>query len=605
MNDRRQQARIIRRTAAELAYARPHPLHLSNGEEFRYRTPKNGPSLIANFTKGLPHNPDDGLLQDAAAYQQFVTGIQSGDPQDFVRTPLGPPNFDPTDRAGSWQSRVAKEAVGRDGQPGAELRAWESAGAGLTFDLQGPDAQALTMPPVPRLDSDELVGELAELYLMALLRDVPFRYLRGGAPSHPDVDAALGTLNALAWFNESVTELGEPERSRHRNTFTRRTLFRGVAPGDAEGPYLSQFLLLGSRGVNAKDAAYEPTDGHLAYGALRVDQRVRIATPRKDYLTTFEGWVDVQNGADLRGLETYQGVGDAGYRFMTTPRDLTTYVHYDALYEAYLNACLQLLSLGAPFDPGIPFQAADKTDKQQGFAQFGGPHILSLVTEVATRALKVVRYQKFDVHRRARPEALAGLIQLRKTRPHDPRLDAADHLVTELENAIFGTRPLLDAVTEHNRAQNERPEYHSDPSATEDSYLLALAFPEGSPMHPAYGAGHATVAGACVTILKAFFDHGFDLSAALGGVWEPAEDGSGLERLEPTPRLTLEGELNKLAANIAIGRNWAGVHYFTDYAESLRLGEQLALGILEEQKLTYGENFTMTVPLFAGGTVRI
>ena len=25
-------------------------------------------------------------------------------------------------------------------------------------------------------------------------------------------------------------------------------------------------------------------------------------------------------------------------------------------------------------------------------------------------------------------------------------------------------------------------------------------------MHPAYGAGHATVAGACVTILKAFFD---------------------------------------------------------------------------------------------------
>ena len=36
--------------------------------------------------------------------------------------------------------------------------------------------------------------------------------------------------------------------------------------------------------------------------------------------------------------------------------------------------------------------------------------------------------------------------------------------------------------------------------------LLPVAFQEGSPMHPAYGAGHATVAGACVTILKAFFD---------------------------------------------------------------------------------------------------
>ena len=38
------------------------------------------------------------------------------------------------------------------------------------------------------------------------------------------------------------------------------------------------------------------------------------------------------------------------------------------------------------------------------------------------------------------------------------------------------------------------------------THFLPMAFAEGSPMHPAYGAGHATVAGACVTILKAFFD---------------------------------------------------------------------------------------------------
>ena len=69
--------------------------------------------------------------------------------------------------------------------------------------------------------------------------------------------------------------------------------------------------------------------------------------------------------------------------------------------------------------------------------------------------------------------------------------------------------------------------------------------------------------------------------------------------------LTVEGELNKLASNISIGRNWAGVHYFTDYYESVRMGEQIALGILAEQKLTFGENFSMTVPLFDGGCVRI
>ena len=37
------------------------------------------------------------------------------------------------------------------------------------------------------------------------------------------------------------------------------------------------------------------------------------------------------------------------------------------------------------------------------------------------------------------------------------------------------------------------------------TYLLPMEFAEGSPIHPSYGAGHATVAGACATVLKAFF----------------------------------------------------------------------------------------------------
>jgi len=35
------------------------------------------------------------------------------------------------------------------------------------------------------------------------------------------------------------------------------------------------------------------------------------------------------------------------------------------------------------------------------------------------------------------------------------------------------------------------------------------------------------------------------------------------------------------------------------------MGEKIALGILEEQKLTYGENFSMTVPLFDWGSIII
>jgi hypothetical protein len=145
-------------------------------------------------------------------------------------------------------------------------------------------------------------------------------------------------------------------------------------------------------------------------------------------------------------------------------------------------------------------------------------------------------------------------------------------------------------------------------NGTTGNWLLPMAFPEGSPTHPSYGAGHGTVAGACVTILKAWFDSGWMLRHAGSAIaYEPLVDGSGLRDVSGTlsTPLTVEGELNKLAANIAIGRNWAGVHYYSDYIESFRLGEQIALGVLEEQKLTYGENFSLTVSLFDGTAVRV
>ena len=70
--------------------------------------------------------------------------------------------------------------------------------------------------------------------------------------------------------------------------------------------------------------------------------------------------------------------------------------------------------------------------------------------------------------------------------------------------------------------------------------------------------------------------------------------------------LTVEGELNKLAANISIGRNMAGVHYFTDYYDSARMGEEIAIRILEEQALGYQTDpFVLTVPTFDGDVVRI
>ena len=83
-------------------------------------------------------------------------------------------------------------------------------------------------------------------------------------------------------------------------------------------------------------------------------------------------------------------------------------------------------------------------------------------------------------------------------------------------------------------------------------------------------------------------------------------DVSALVESSGQPFLTLEGELNKLAANISIGRNMAGVHYFSDYYDSLRMGEEIAIGILEEQALCYPTDpFVLSLPTFDGGVRRI
>jgi membrane-associated phospholipid phosphatase len=124
-------------------------------------------------------------------------------------------------------------------------------------------------------------------------------------------------------------------------------------------------------------------------------------------------------------------------------------------------------------------------------------------------------------------------------------------------------------------------------------------YPEGSPLHPSYPSGHAIVAGSCVTILKAYFDESFEIPNPV----IPSPDGMALEHYNG--RLTVGGELEKLASNVALGRNMAGIHYRSDYVTGLQLGEEVAIRLLEEQKNTYNENFYFTLTRFDGRAITI
>jgi hypothetical protein len=106
------------------------------------------------------------------------------------------------------------------------------------------------------------------------------------------------------------------------------------------------------------------------------------------------------------------------------------------------------------------------------------------------------------------------------------------------------------------------------------SYILRLVYPEGSPCHPAYPAGHAVFSGAVTTILKAFFDNNHQIN-----IHVPNDDGSDLVKM--SERVKVGDELDKLASNIAFFRNAAGVHYRSD-GLGIELGERIAIEMLQE-----------------------
>lgn len=124
-------------------------------------------------------------------------------------------------------------------------------------------------------------------------------------------------------------------------------------------------------------------------------------------------------------------------------------------------------------------------------AHAGGLHVLSLVAEGATRGLKAVRYQKFNNHLRRRPEVLAAPFERAQEIPS--RFLEICGCFSKMADDLGKTVGLI--------------RYQNQSLAGEASALLLMAFAEGSSMHPAYGAGHATIACACLTILKAFFNN--------------------------------------------------------------------------------------------------
>jgi hypothetical protein len=425
----------------------------------------------------------------------------------------------------------------------------------LAYGMEGTDAvqfgsapspanqeSVVVVPAAPAVASAAYGTELVELYWGSLLRDVAF------------TDYVSNTTAALAANELSgmPTYAGPRDSSGH---VTPDLLFRGGFPGETVGPYISQLFIV-------------PTN----FGYQELSQQMTTYLPGIDYMTDLVTWQEVQNGIDT-GLRNQT---DSQPRFQYNGRSLSAYTHVDVLYQAYFTAFLVLNTLGAPLNPGNPYLHS-KT--QNGFSTFGGPDIASALGGIAARALDVVWYHKWMVHLRHRPESGGGLVQLIET-------GQGKTINAQLNSNVLNSQAVQQSFNKYG------------------SYLLSQAFPEGSPTHPAYPTGHGVVGGACITLLKFFFDG----SHVIPNPLVPTSDGLSLVPYTGSDagQITVNGELNKLAHNVSFGHGiHAGIHWRSDTDSSMVLGEAVAISILQDKAQCYNEKFTVSFTKLDGSTATI
>jgi hypothetical protein len=398
------------------------------------------------------------------------------------------------------------------------------------------------VPPFAQIESADYGTQLVEMYWGSLLRDVAFSDYATNATAI----AAAAELTTMPAY--------KVPRDGNGNV-TPDLLFRGPFSGDATGPYMSQFMIT-------------PT----TFGSQPINQLMTTYLPGTDYMTDTTTFLEVQNGIST-GLANQL---DPVQRYLHDGRGLGAYTHVDVLYQAYFTAFLVMTGLKLPANPGNPYNGS-KT--QNGFGTFGGPDYAATQGEVAARALNRVWFQKWLIHLTHRPEAGGGVL-------HQILSGNQSKINARLNSNVLNSQAVARSFSKYG------------------TYLLSQAFPEGSPTHPSYPTGHGTVAGACITMLKFFFDGSH--------VWPnpmvPSSDGLSLLPYTGSDagQITVNGELNKLAHNVSYGHGiHAGIHWRSDTETSMLLGEAMALSILQDRAHTYHEKFTVQLTKLDGSIATI
>ena len=373
------------------------------------------------------------------------------------------------------------------------------------------------------MSSAESAGEMVEVYCQALARDIAFVDF----PTDGTITTMIGYMNTLSDF-------------KGPKPVTTANIFRGLGDGDLVGPYASQFFFI--------DTVLWP---NTVLAVADFPTRSTI----NDRMITSVTYLSVENGTVTEGPPTLAGADT----FLSTGRDLAYCVWNDSPGQFYEFAARKAMTAGAPLSPLNPYLNPPLNANQESFVTWSFADFNTCLHETAQVALSVAWYGKWAVNRRLRPEAFANEVEQWRLSGGtlNPASINSDLLTSGILGDVFG--------------------------ANGNNYL-PQAFPEGSPSHPSYPAGHAVASGACISIIKAFYDEDFvfpspSIPNAAGTVLMPFVG----------PPLTLGKETNKLGSNVTLGRDWAGVHYRSDGHEGILQGEAVAKLILQDWINRYPE----------------
>lgn len=506
-----------------------------NNEEKKYKTyAYNG-----EFHKTLEHNTSDGRLITSANYENMRDAILGNKQNKLNNVPLA---------------------------PSSEMKLVNPLGS-LATPLVGAPSCLLNIDVPPALSSDAGAADLVELYCHAYARDVPFINYTGMS-----VDAIISQLLGNTYMNKP--DILANLRYKPTGSFTGKTLFRGISTSELVGPYISQFAYLK---VPLNIALIDQT---YSLPPVRYASRVEWGISRSEMIQIQNGIISTLPAAAAPNTNRYVWNG----------RTLAEFVHQDPPFHIFYNAALMLAKLGANPNPGFPVYA-----NQTGFVTgVAAPSIQCAIAEVTNLALMHAWYWKWQTYRRLRPETMSLWVDNVRNIPTLPNTGNFDLSNVVLNHAIL---PNIETI-------------NNTWGASPTSCTLPLCYREGAPIHPAYPSGYAALSGAGATILKIFYDTEQTwgslpgvlsgvLSGTPGAVVQADATGAALVSYTDVDAsaLSIEGEINKLASNVAIGRDWAGVHYRSDGMQGILLGEQVAIKYMEDKLSSMVENnLNHTVP---------